>query len=375
VLYVNGSSDTTGTLSLNLANNIGIVGALATTTQNFNGLIDQVQIYDEVLSGSEVTSLYNESYADSFKVNFPTGKTVKALYRLNGNGNDETGVYNVTTISNVTWKYGVNFEPDLCWIKRRDGTENNYLQDSVRGSTKTIYSNLTNAEYNETTAVTSFDSGGFTLGTYNGVNNSTETYVGWCWKVNGGTTSSNSDGDITSTVQVNDDAGISIVTYTTNGNNAARVGHGLATTPKIVLIKNRSASGAWHFMTTAIDGSFDDLILNSNSAKSDSSLTAPTSTTFASESGAASNTRVAYCIHDVDSYQKIDSYTGNGNANGPLVETGFKPAFLMSISLKPGAAMDEIPPLSNKSYLNYKNYRLCISVSCISQIDKFWGFY
>ena len=78
---------------------------------------------------------------------------------------------------------GVGFQPDFVWIKRRDGVENHYWQDSSRGSTQQIYSNLTNAQFNETTAVTSFDSDGFTMGSYNGINNSGESYVAWCWKL------------------------------------------------------------------------------------------------------------------------------------------------------------------------------------------------
>jgi len=70
---------------------------------------------------------------------------------------------------------GVGFQPDFVWIKRRDGVENHYWQDSSRGSTQQIYSNLTNAQFNETTAVTSFDSDGFTMGSYNGINNSGES--------------------------------------------------------------------------------------------------------------------------------------------------------------------------------------------------------
>jgi len=40
-------------------------------------------------------------------------------------------------------------------------------------------------------------------------------------------------------------------------------------------------------------------------------------------------TMVAYCFHSVDSFSKIGSYTGNGSDNGPIVETGFEPAFVM----------------------------------------------
>ena len=107
---------------------------------------------------------------------------------------------------------GVGFQPDWVWIKERGPlAENHNLTDSTRGTNKILNSNNTNAEITSTSRITSFDSDGFTLGNNNETNDSGSTYVAWCWKANGGTTSSNTDGDITSTVQVNNKAGISIV--------------------------------------------------------------------------------------------------------------------------------------------------------------------
>ena len=37
---------------------------------------------------------------------------------------------------------------------------------------------------------------------------------------------------------------------------------------------------------------------------------------------------IAYLWHSVPGLQKFGSYTGNGNANGPFVELGFRPALL-----------------------------------------------
>ena len=65
------------------------------------------------------------------------------------------------------------------------------------------------------------------------------TYVAWQWKANGGTTSSNTDGNITSTVQSNQDAGFSLVTYTGNGSNNQTIGHGLGVQPSWWIVKRR----------------------------------------------------------------------------------------------------------------------------------------
>ena len=56
------------------------------------------------------------------------------------------------------------------------------------------------------------------------------------WKAGGGTTASNSNGSITSTVQSNTTAGFSIVTYTGTG-SAGTVGHGLDVVPAMIWVK------------------------------------------------------------------------------------------------------------------------------------------
>ena len=74
--------------------------------------------------------------------------------------------------------------------------------------------------------------------------------VAWQWKCNGGTTSTNDAsstgvGSIDSVIQVNTDAGFSIVTYTGTGSNGT-VAHGLGAAPDFsYLVKNRSANDHW----------------------------------------------------------------------------------------------------------------------------------
>ena len=38
---------------------------------------------------------------------------------------------------------------------------------------------------------------------------------------------------------------------------------------------------------------------------------------------------VAYCLAEKQGYSKFGKYIGNGNADGPYVYTGFKPAWVM----------------------------------------------
>jgi hypothetical protein len=78
-----------------------------------------------------------------------------------------------------------------------------------------------------TSGLISFDSDGFSLGGIVLPTNNGGTYVAWCWRAGAGTTSTNTNGSITSVVSVNQDAGFSIVSYTGTGTSEATVGHGL----------------------------------------------------------------------------------------------------------------------------------------------------
>jgi hypothetical protein len=133
---------------------------------------------------------------------------------------------------NLTNTGNSDLQPDWIWLFNRDTqlTGGQKIVDSSRGagSGKSLSSSITNAEGYQDAAygyVNSFNSDGF------GVRAGTDTnrwfvdrgdgggdrYVAFQWKANGGTTSSNTDGATTSTVQANTDAGFSIVTWTGTG--------------------------------------------------------------------------------------------------------------------------------------------------------------
>jgi hypothetical protein len=227
---------------------------------------------------------------------------------------------------------GVGFQPDFTWCKARNsGTPWHQLTDSVRGTTKQLFSNETDAEDTNTSKLTSFDSDGFTLGSNGGINGISTTYVGWSWLANGAGVS-NTAGDIASTVSANTTSGFSIVSWTGTGVSAS-VGHGLGVTPNIIFKKNLGAVTNWVVSTTIIDGSNDFFYLNATNAKGDSGETAPTSTLinlFANdENNGNGNGMIAYCFAEKQGYSKFGSYTGNGSTDGTFVYTGFKPRFIM----------------------------------------------
>ena len=228
---------------------------------------------------------------------------------------------------------GVGFQPDLTWIKNRNGTDWNRLIDAVRGATKEIYSNADAVESTQAQSLQSFNTDGFTLGTLAEVNRNGYPFVSWNWLANNTSGSTNTAGTITSTVAANTTAGFSIVSWTgTTG--VATVGHGLGTTPAMIIVKNRSVVASWVVYHQSL-GATKYLFLNLSLGPQTDSLawnnTQPDSTKFTinSYTNGSGNSLIAYCFSEIKGYSKFGSYTGNGNADGTFVYTGFKPAFVM----------------------------------------------
>ena len=262
----------------------------------------------------------------------------------------QTALYtgNAGTLS-VTNDGDSDLQPDLVWTKCRSGASHHTNVDSSRGVTpqgKQIYPNLAHQE-ETVSGVSGFLTDGFTLGSNGTANSDGATYVAWQWKANGGTTSSNTAGTITSTVQVNSTAGFSIVTYTGNGSTADQtVGHGLGVRANAVIVKNRDSAANWVVYVDGLDVNHC-LELNTPDGQSDSTQgrvlsssagSYGTSSIFTLRNGSGSviqtNTSgedyVAYCFAGKQGYSKFSSYVGNGVANnGPFVYLGFKPRFIM----------------------------------------------
>jgi len=236
-----------------------------------------------------------------------------------------------------------DLKPDWVWLKDRTQAQSHALFDSTRGATKRLQSNTTGAESTETSTLKSFTTDGFTLGTSSTINNGTnpDEYVAWQWKANGGTTVSNTDGDLTSTVQFNSTAGFSIVTYTGKDPiEPLQVGHGMGEAPDVFIIKNRSGSRLWAVyhkdLTSPAANRY--LILNTSTYGELANSTlwgnvAPSSTIISTGENAGVNQPnenfVAYCWKERQGYSKFGKYVGNGDANGSFVYTGFKPAMII----------------------------------------------
>ena len=240
------------------------------------------------------------------------------------------GSTSTTTVS------GMSFKPDIIWLKRYDGTGHPRFNNSSQGIAKNWIPSGQNA-YDTTNYVASYTSDGFTLtGSATDANENGENYMAACFKCNGGTTASNGDGSITSTVQADTTAGFSIVTYTGTGSNAT-VGHGLGVAPKVIITKPDVADyGAFGLGSDLyVSDPWTDYIeiANNSGSTNDNAVfwndTAPTTTVFSvgtfDHVNKASTEIVAYCFAEIKGFSKFGYYVGNNQTRGPQVYCGFKP--------------------------------------------------
>jgi hypothetical protein len=236
---------------------------------------------------------------------------------------------------------GIGFQPDLIWFKNRTSAQSHAIVDSVRGR-KGLQSNTTDAEYTLASGKDfgTFDSDGFTVlvpEQLNSFNYNTGSIVAWNWKA-GGSASNNTDGNKTISLSVNTTAGFSVGTYAGTGQDST-IGHGLGAVPDWLMIKNRSSgSRKWQLWHNGLTGTNKYLAID----RSDAELTDTASWDNTAHSNTVWNTYgsgeanqngenfVCYAWTSIQGFSKFGTYTGNVNADGPFIYTGFKPAWIMT---------------------------------------------
>jgi hypothetical protein len=229
--------------------------------------------------------------------------------------------------------------PDLVWIKRRNGSSQHTISDTVRNSNRELFSSSTAAEQSGTGQfLQEFNSNGFTLGgSQSGTGDANitgGTYVGWNWNA-GSRSVGNQDGTINSTVRANPAAGFSIVSYTGTGANGT-VGHGLGVAPSMILVKRRDTTNDWAVQHISVPAT-QVMTFNTTAVATTASTfqnSNPTLSTFSiagisSATNASGGTYVAYCWSEIEGYSRFGRYTGNGSTDGPFVYTGFSPKYIM----------------------------------------------
>ena len=237
----------------------------------------------------------------------------------------QTQLYTGTGSSNaITLGGDTDMSPDLVIAKTRAVAHSHGTTDSVRGAQIEFYTNGTDAEKSVTEGLKSFDSDGFTVGTDGGWNSDGDAKVAWCWLESA-------------------TAGFDIVLYTGNGTDDTDISHSLSAVPHLMLVKKRSGTAGWivYHHKNKSDPETDYLALHNTAATADDATVwsdeAPTSSVFTlgtnGDGNADSGTYVAYLWTGKQGFSKFGTYEGNGNADGTFVNTGFRPALVITKSI------------------------------------------
>ena len=369
--YKNGASQ--GTLTNTFVGDAFFIGAFI-----YNGNVTFNFGQDSTFAGRETaTSNTDENGYGEFHHSVPSGYlalcTQNLATELSPTIADINQHFNIVLYSgnggtnrSIT---GMGFQPDWLWHKDRNASASWSIVDSTRGTNASLPTDGTGGEQAMPSFV-SFDSDGFTVtqdaSTSPNWNVAGNTKVVYGLKANGGTTSTNTDGSISSTVQANTTAGFSIVTYIGNETFNATVGHGLGKTPKVVFVRERENLTFWLFFTTALDGTLDFFFFNRSDAKRDLTQTLPTSSVFSLGSYIYDNKIgaefIGYCFAEIEGYNKFGSYTGNGSTDGTFVYTGFRPAFIMIKRAVGGTGSWQIYDTSRDTF-NETSKRLQVNTS------------
>ncbi len=238
----------------------------------------------------------------------------------------ETRLWDGTSGSRtITNGIDLSGEGGLVWIKRRTGSsENSGLFDTVRGAGKWVVSNAQNLEDIDMNRVSAFNNNGFSLGSDNMVNNSGHSYLGYTFR--------------------KQKKFFDIVTYTGTGSTRT-VAHNLGSVPGVVLIKNLGLAQNWVMYHRSIPNTKALLLDDAGGTTTSQGYwnnTSPTASNFTVGNDGMMNGNgynyVAYIFaHDEavfglegnDSVIKCGNYTGNGSSNGPDINLGWEPQWLL----------------------------------------------
>ena len=205
----------------------------------------------------------------------------------------------------------------LVWIKNRGAVDSHILTDSARGTAFFLRSELTNPQDTNTpNIISAFNSNGFGLGvSYSIVNASGNSYVSWTFR--------------------RSERFFDVVQYTGDGVAGRQIAHSLGVAPGMVIVKATNQTGDWHTYHRSLG---KDYILNLNNtiAAFNSSLIWGTGHTSTHVDVRQYNTNgvqyVAYLFaHDLSAEGIIQcgSYVGNDSSNGPVVNLGWEPQWVM----------------------------------------------
>jgi hypothetical protein len=243
-----------------------------------------------------------------------------------GTADGSTGAQDITTGIDLANKEG------MLWLYNRDNATAPHIFDTIRGANVRLRTDRTTESGSVDDLMDSFNSDGFRLGVGTTFNQSTVKNVGFTFK--------------------SKPKFFDIVTYTGTG-SAMTIDHNLGSVPGMIIVKSTSAAYDWAVWHREFTGTTDYIKLNTSAAKTDSAgvfgngsnYLTPTSTQFFvggnnQVSGEVGGGYVAYLFaHNNDDggfgepedqdIIKCGSYTGNGSNDGPTINLGFEPQWLM----------------------------------------------
>jgi hypothetical protein len=351
--FQNSGNPATGTNAAHtgINTNFGYYMAFTDYNSGANGACTINAGQDSSFAGAKSTGSANASDANGFgdfyytppsgflavcSANMPTKEEIDPSVTNNNYPGKQFAVALYSGTSG-TQTIDIGFKPDLVWWKNRGSGNSHILADSSRGADKSLTVNSNGAEgTGYQTYFTAFASTGPTFASNDvGTNQTGSNYAALCWRANGGVTSTNTDGTITSTVQANTDSGFSIVTYTGSG-SAATIGHGLGKAPEWIIVKNRDQADDW-VVYHIFNGNTHYMTLNSGAGKIDNTYwndTTPTTSVFSvgtdHKVNASTEKYVAYCWAGVEGFSSFGGWTtASDDVKGPFIHCGFRPKMII----------------------------------------------
>jgi hypothetical protein len=213
----------------------------------------------------------------------------------------------------------------LVWTKRRTSANSNWFLDSERGGTQIIRSNTTEGQFTSAgLEITSFNSDGYTLGTANSINSTSQDDVSWTFR--------------------KAEKFFDVQTWTGNGVAGRTVAHNLGSTPAVIIIKATSISSNWAMyhaslgntkymqINAYVGAGITDSTFWNNTSPTDSVFTLGTSS-LVNQSGVS---YVAYIyasdaggFGDDGTENIIKCGTFNSGSSGFSVDLGFEPQWIL----------------------------------------------
>ena len=252
---------------------------------------------------------------------------VFSTYLYNGNSSTQ----NIVNGIDLAGKGG------LVWGKSRNnssGNNNHYLEDTVRGPSQFLFSNLTNAQnYSPTEGISTFNADGFSLLGGGRMNSTGDNMVSWTFR--------------------EQPKFFDIVTYTGDGSAPRNISHSLNSSPGFIVIKRTNSTGDWWAWHRSIANK--NIYLNYTDAADSGtnpmiSAVSSTNFTLATNQNATMNingaTYVAYLFaHDAggfgltgtDNVISCGSFTTDGSGNA-TVNLGYEPQWIL---YKPSSSAGE----------------------------------